>query len=166
MRLLSRTDFNFANVQGNQTVTVWPTQDIDVSRYREGTMLVRVHSSTIGPTATLVAALRSALPSKEDPAQFFRGTTDLRSAWESASESGCPWPLPSTRHNSRAYEHFEATALADGVSVAGTTTRTTTFEVHSNNSSRSTSRVGNLRTVLARISRPELQCWRATRVWC
>lgn len=85
MRLLSRTDFNFANVQGNQTVTVWPTQDIDVSRYREGTMLVRVHSSTIGPTATLVAALRSALPSKEDPAQFFRARPTSPS-WCSATQ--------------------------------------------------------------------------------
>lgn len=77
MRLLPRTDYNFNNVQASTSVIIWPTQDVDVSRYREGTLLVRVHANTIGTTATFIAALRASLPSKEDPAQFFRAQSDL-----------------------------------------------------------------------------------------
>jgi hypothetical protein len=40
-------------------------------------MLVRVHALNIGTTATLVVALRAALPSSEDPAQYFRSNADL-----------------------------------------------------------------------------------------
>jgi hypothetical protein len=77
LRLMPRTDFDFGKVQASNSVIVWTSQNIDVSRYREGTMLVRVHALNIGTTATLVVALRAVQPSQEDPAQYFRSTTDL-----------------------------------------------------------------------------------------
>jgi len=77
LRLLHRTDLNFNSLQGNGSVTVWLKQNIDVSRYREGTLLVRAHSLTIGVGASLAVALRAVLPTQEDPAQFFRSTADL-----------------------------------------------------------------------------------------
>jgi len=38
---------------------------------------VRAHALTLGVGASLPVVLRSVLPSKEDPAQFFRATNDL-----------------------------------------------------------------------------------------
>ncbi len=51
--------------QASNSVIVWTSQNIAVSRYREGTMLVRVHALNIGTTATLVVALRAVQPSQE-----------------------------------------------------------------------------------------------------
>lgn len=64
-------------MQANSNVTVWLNQNIDVSRYREGTLLLRTHSLNIGVGATLPVILRAVLPTQEDPAQFFRSTVDL-----------------------------------------------------------------------------------------
>jgi hypothetical protein len=65
LRLMPRADFDFGKVQASNSVIVWTSQNIDVSRYREGTMLVRVHALNIGTTATLVVALRAVQPSQE-----------------------------------------------------------------------------------------------------
>lgn len=77
LRLLPRTDYDFAKVQASNSVVVWTSQNVDVSRYREATLLVRVHTINIGTGATLVVALRTAQPSQEDPAQYFRASSDL-----------------------------------------------------------------------------------------
>ena len=77
--LLERTDYNYSVLGANAaTVEIPIFQNVDISYWREGTLLIRVHELSLGNAAAkFIFRLRSVLPSGEDPGKFFRDTTTV-----------------------------------------------------------------------------------------
>jgi len=72
--VLDRTDYNYTNMgTGGGTVELPIAQNIDVSQYRECTLLVRLHALSLANAGSSIAIrARRVAPTEEDPAVFFR----------------------------------------------------------------------------------------------
>lgn len=75
LSLLPMTRFNFLNVSSAGTVDAPLVQNIDVSGYSKGTLLVRTHEQDIASGGELKVRLVRVLPTMEDPTKFFQGGT-------------------------------------------------------------------------------------------
>ncbi len=72
--LLDRTDYAFTNLATSTTTGLIPVvQNVDVSMWREVTLLVRVHTRDMGSTGQkLAVSIVPVLPSSEEPDAYFR----------------------------------------------------------------------------------------------
>lgn len=78
--LLDMTTYDFGNdVAQSQTITIPLVQNIDVSRWSHGALLVRVHSKDIGTGAEITLGVLPVLPSAQDPSKVFENTNALAS---------------------------------------------------------------------------------------
>jgi hypothetical protein len=77
--ILERSDYNFTPTTAGLMAEIPLAQNIDVSQYRECTLLLRVHALTLSNAASTIAIrARRVAPSEEDPAVFFR---DQSTSW-------------------------------------------------------------------------------------
>lgn len=78
VNVLSKTDFNFSGV-GSTTVETTLARALNAVPYREGVLIVRVHSKSNTGSGTSVQDLfvhvREAAPSSDDPATEFVGNS-------------------------------------------------------------------------------------------
>lgn len=79
--ILEKTELDFGNIPGALAAgpKTYLAQDIDISRYREITMLIRIHANAISGTGTMTFKLESVLPSPEEPNVYFRDATAVAS---------------------------------------------------------------------------------------
>lgn len=81
--VVPRSDFNFSNfIPSGGTFTIPIAQNIDISSWREATLIVRVHANTMSATGSPTAKVqvKTVAPTPEDPAVFFRGSTTIAEA--------------------------------------------------------------------------------------
>lgn len=71
MPIISKRAFNF----DNGSATVVAVKAVDVTNWREGTLLVRVHESGVASSSTLKVEAYITAPSQEEPSVDFVGTT-------------------------------------------------------------------------------------------
>lgn len=77
--VLERTDYNFTGTVAGSMAEIPIAQNIDVSQYRECTLLVRVHALSFASAGSTIALrARRVAPTEEDPAVFFR---DQSTSW-------------------------------------------------------------------------------------
>lgn len=71
--ILDRTQYRFASVVQGQDVVIRAAQNIDISQWPEGTLMVRVHAKEIAASSgsKIKVALIRVLPSAEDPSVDF-----------------------------------------------------------------------------------------------
>lgn len=90
--LLPMTHFNFFHVSSNGELDSPLVQNIDVSGYSRGTLLVRTHERELASGGELKVRLVQVLPTMEDPSKFFQGAT-LAEVGFSAGTSGAALDL-------------------------------------------------------------------------
>jgi hypothetical protein len=74
--VFARTDFNYTTTVAGAMAEFPIAQNIDVSQYRECTLLVRVHALSFANAGSKIEVrARRVAPTDEDPAQFFRDQT-------------------------------------------------------------------------------------------
>ena len=73
LHVVPRTKYTFDNVPSGTTFTVPIARHIDISRFREVTLLVRVHTKSLLATGspTIVVGAVADVPTADDPAQDF-----------------------------------------------------------------------------------------------
>ena len=73
--ILSRRLFDFSNLAASATEEVVCARAIDVSAFKHGVLVTRIHERTIGGTADLSVRVLSTWPSEEEPeTDFFNGS--------------------------------------------------------------------------------------------
>jgi hypothetical protein len=78
LSLLDRTSYDFSGLGQGTGTTVRVARNIDISRWSEGTLMVRVHAKTIAG-GTIKVYLERVLPSAEDPSIEFVDTNPVAS---------------------------------------------------------------------------------------
>lgn len=74
VRLLPRTDYDFSVLSAGTVLANIPlVQNVDISQWGTGTLIVRVHSDDTKVGNSFRIDARSVAPTDEDPARFFRG---------------------------------------------------------------------------------------------
>lgn len=71
--VLEPTQYNFNDLISNGYVIIPAAQNIDVSSYTSGALLVRIHETGLVGDASVEVKVQQVLPSPNDPAQFFEG---------------------------------------------------------------------------------------------
>lgn len=73
IQLLEPTKYKFNDVIANGFVTIPAAQNIDVTAYTTGSLLVRIHEISMGGLASVEVKVQQVLPSAQDPGRFFQG---------------------------------------------------------------------------------------------
>jgi hypothetical protein len=76
-RVLSKTTYDFSTVAVSSGFTLSVARAIDVSGYREATLLLRIHAVSFNNTPTVKLDALYEDPTQEDPAADFIGTVSL-----------------------------------------------------------------------------------------
>ena len=79
IEVISRTKYNFDNIPIGATFSMPIARYVDISRFREATLLVRVHTKSILATGSpsIAVAAYADVPSSDDPSQDFLSTAVL-----------------------------------------------------------------------------------------
>lgn len=67
--------FTFTNVQGGLSLTIPVIRALDVSRWREGTLIVRIHSKDVPSGGTIDVTLTTTSLSEDDPSSTFNAAS-------------------------------------------------------------------------------------------
>jgi len=91
IRLLEKTTYNMGSLAvAGAGAEIFFAQNVNVTRYREAMLLIRVHSKTM-PTSTKVTfKVYKSSPSAEDPSVVFRDTTSIISTTEHLAADTVP----------------------------------------------------------------------------
>lgn len=74
LSVLELTKYDFSDLASSGFVTIPAAQNIDVSAYTTGALLVRVHENGLGASASVEVKVQQVLPSPQDPGKFFQGS--------------------------------------------------------------------------------------------
>lgn len=77
LSVLEMTSYTFTGLGNAAEASQLIAANVDVTRWSQGTLQVRVHSNGIASGAHLYVRVRPVLPSPQDPTRKFEGTTDL-----------------------------------------------------------------------------------------
>lgn len=78
LNVVPKSDYIFSPmlIPASAAFTLPLAQNVDISRFREGTLIVRVHAAaTVTANSTVRVLVRTVAPTFEDPSVFFRYTT-------------------------------------------------------------------------------------------
>lgn len=77
LSVLEMTSYTFTGLGDAAEASQLIASNVDVTRWSQGALLVRVHANSIGSGAHLYVRVRPVLPSPQDPTRKFEGATDL-----------------------------------------------------------------------------------------
>ena len=80
VRLVSKQKFDFSQLAINQTQDVVAAKAVDISSYREGTVLIRLHASTMAASQILRVVAKLEAPTSEDPSTDFIAASETVSS--------------------------------------------------------------------------------------
>lgn len=78
--VIGMTSYDFGNLASGMNCAIDVAQNIDVTRHQGATLLVRVHTETVGTDAEIKVSAYSVLPSAQDPSKDFRVAAALGTA--------------------------------------------------------------------------------------
>ena len=78
--VIGMTTYDFGNLAASQNIAIDVAQNIDVTQHQSATLLVRVHTETVGTDAEIKVSAYSVLPSAQDPSKVFRVAAALGTA--------------------------------------------------------------------------------------